>query len=153
MKTLDEVIEALARDEYYCSACPLEEYCQGVTVSCYIEDALYYLKHLQDFYEICNTGGVLEPEPRSVEIGSGVEIKWHEPNSALTWDELREMEGKPVWVEVDGKWWGRFWAFVEVINDAYANFYQKGQEYPEDLWKRDIGKTWQAYRKERSDAS
>ena len=70
-------------------------------------------------------------------------------NKPLTWQELKQMEGKPVWVEVDGKWWGRFWAFVEIANDTYVNFYQKGQEYPEDLWKRDIGKTWQAYRKER----
>lgn len=70
-------------------------------------------------------------------------------NPPLTWDELKAMEGKPVWVEVDGKWWGRFWAFVEAGNDSYINFFQKGQDYPEDLWKRDMGKTWQAYRKEK----
>ena len=73
-----------------------------------------------------------------------------ENNVALSWDELRTMEGKPVWVEVDGDWYGKFWAFVEVENDAYVNFYQKGQEYPEDLWKRNMGKTWNAFRKERS---
>ena len=71
------------------------------------------------------------------------------PNEPLTWDELKQMEGKPVWVEVDGNWWGRFWAFVEIGNDSFINFYQKGQEYPEDLWKSNIGKTWNAFRKER----
>lgn len=70
-------------------------------------------------------------------------------NLPLTWDELKQMNGKPVWVEVDGKWWGRFWAFVEVESNSYINFFQKGQEYPEDLWKRDMGKTWNAFRKER----
>lgn len=72
-----------------------------------------------------------------------------ENNVALSWDELKTMDGKPVWVEVDGKWWGRFWAFVEVGNDSYNNFFEKGQEYPEDLWKCNMGKAWNAFRKER----
>ena len=77
------------------------------------------------------------------------EYKEKDINVPLTWEELKQMQGKPVWVEVDGNWYGKFWAFVELGSDVYINFYQMGQDYPEDLLKRDIGKTWQAYRKER----
>ena len=130
MKTLDEVIKAF---EYTYENDPIA-WTYGV-------DALHYLKEYQeqrdqidalpDYYDLVNFWAESQENP------------------PLTWDELRQMEGKPVWVEVDGKWWGRFWAFVEAGNDSYINFFQKGQDYPEDLWKHDMGKTWNAFRKER----
>ena len=97
----------------------------------------------------------LKPEDQAVIIVALGMIKGlpsfdpEEPcNCPLTWEQLKTMEGKPVWIEVDGKRWGRFWAFVEVGNDSYINFYQKGQEYPEDLWKCNMGKAWNAFRNE-----
>ena len=137
MKTLDEVIDNFEK------ACDLERRCEGCS-GCLgqeygcpndgaesIPDALHYLK-----------------EYRKLDSLDAVTFS-EDVNPPLTWDELKQMEGKPVWVEVDGKWWGRFWAFVEVGDDSYIDFFQKGQEYPEDLWKRNMGKTWNAFRKER----
>ena len=120
MKTLDEVIEAI-------EVCR-DSYVAGKIIKA---DALHYLK---EYRKLDSLDAVAFPE---------------DDNPALSWDELKTMEGKPVWVEVDGEWWGRFWAFVEVESDSYINFFQKGQEYPEDLWKSNMGKTWNAYRKER----
>jgi hypothetical protein len=132
MKTLDEVIDELEDEGLFA-------------------DALHYLKHLQDYYEISANGGLLTPEPRSVEIGSGVGIKWHEPNPPLTWDELRQMEGKPVWVEYDDHFPGRKgtkfkeWEVIDVIFDD--RLVAKGEW---DYHKNEMGHVWQAYRKERS---
>ena len=99
-----------------------------------LADVLFYLKEYRRISENC---------------ADTLAEKYPSENVPLTWDELNCMDGKPVWVEVDGQWCGRFWAFVEAGNDSYINFFQKGQEYPEDLWKRDMGKTWNAFRKER----
>lgn len=76
-------------------------------------------------------------------------------NEPLTWDELREMEGKPVWVEIIGRTipldsaWGiatggsyHTWQGVESWR-----LVRPGAEY--SLPVADYGKTWQAYRKER----
>ncbi len=119
MKTLNEVIYQLEN----CAYAPLTD------------DTLQYLKAYRD-------------DKNDLTALRAYWKEQHE-NLPLTWDELNCMNGKPVWVEVDEKWWGRFWAFVEVKNDFYINFYQKGQEYPEDLWKFNMGKTWNAFRKER----
>lgn len=76
-------------------------------------------------------------------------------NVALSWDELRTMEGKPVWVEVDdGKYkgWvtvGKFHSLLEKEDlDAHVNLYYFGRsmEYSKEMY----GYYWQAYRKERS---
>lgn len=137
MKTLDEVIKALkvcTSDHGGCDGCPYDPDC---TPDYKWDDAIQYLKEYRDYRNADKTV-----------IGNG-SVSEAKNNPPLTWDELREMQGKPVWVEVDGKWWGRFWAFVEAENDSYINFYQKGQEYPEDLWKCNMGKSWNAFRKER----
>ena len=126
MKTLDEVIKDLEK----CITDDAIE-SEGFYLA---TDSLFYLKEYRWISENC--ADVLAE-------------KYPSENVPLTWDELNYMNGKPVWVEVDGKWWGRFWAFVEVENNSYINFFQKGQEDPEDLWKRDMGKTWNAFRKER----
>lgn len=132
--TLDEVIKELENRQNF-----IMYYGQDGTE--WQSDELYYLKEyrkqkeqidaLPDYYDLVNFWAESQANP------------------PLTWEQLKTMEGKPVWVEVDEKWWGRFWAFVEVESNSYINFYQKGQEYPEDLWKCSMGKTWNAFRKER----
>lgn len=76
-------------------------------------------------------------------------------NDPLTWDELKQMEGKPVYVEllshdmfddpshrVDSDWW----VIGEVRkDDIIAACYLDEME----LCEEDLGNTWQAYRKER----
>ena len=58
-------------------------------------------------------------------------------NPPLTWDELKQMEGKPVWVEEsaeNGLWW-TYWVIWECDNAV--------------LPKKDYSTKWKAYRKER----
>ena len=153
MKTLNEVIKTLelcSMDDNPCDKCPYTEFDKNGEWACsmcgdFAQDELHYLKELRHILD-----NIIWVESTKEENGY-----WKLPtlpetgNDPLTWDELKQMEGKPVWIEVDGNWWGKFWAFVETANENYMNFFQKGQEYPEDLWKRNMGKTWQAYRKER----
>ena len=145
MKTLDEVIKKIEATWICPSSDEANEYCEMMEVR---EDALHYLKAYKNTDEnyrkaITHVNKIIDHYEKMVADYLSTN------NPALTWDELKQMEGKPVWVEVDGNWWGRFWAFVETANENYMNFFQKGQEYPEDLWKRELGKTWQAYRKEK----
>ena len=58
-------------------------------------------------------------------------------NPALTWDELKQMEGKPVWVEEsaeNGLWW-TYWIIWS--------------EKESSLSYETYGEKWQAYKKER----
>lgn len=73
-------------------------------------------------------------------------------NDALSWDELKQMEGKPVWVEVDEKYkgWiivGKFYSLFENEDlDAHVDLYyfDRTMEYSKETY----GYYWQAYRKE-----
>ena len=72
-------------------------------------------------------------------------------NNPLTWDELKQMEGKPVWIEVDNHLPGRKrtkyknWEVIDMI--AEDLILVKGDySYQKD----EFGDVWQAYRKERS---
>ena len=74
-------------------------------------------------------------------------------NDPLSWEELKQMEGKPVWVEYDG--YTPDWEVIEnvgamrgSIGDITGNFIETHMSV---LHKDDMGKTWQAYRKERTE--
>lgn len=75
-------------------------------------------------------------------------------NVALSWDELKAMEGKPVWVE--GKT-VKHWAVItgiyyDDLNEGYLleTYYAEKQGSNTSRRKRStLGKTWQAYRKEK----
>lgn len=131
MKTLDEVIRALrctnpATDQTTkCDDCPYKELhideLWYVGPSCLDEmfaDALQYLKWYKELAD-----------------DSEAYVKWKE-NPPLTWDELQQMEGKPVWIEGPFITEGPHWIIVG----------------PSHLYNGKIvgyGKTWQAYRKEK----
>ena len=62
-----------------------------------------------------------------------------EVNKALTLDELREMDGEPVWVQSPGvPEYGR-WAIVEGVGENCLFLH-------DDFTCHDYGKTWLAYR-------
>lgn len=76
-------------------------------------------------------------------------------NPPLTWEQLKQMEGKPIWIElmnhdmwddpskrVDSEWW----VIGEVRKDdiILATYLDEME-----LCEEDIGVIWQAYRKER----
>lgn len=71
--------------------------------------------------------------------------KWKE-NPPLTWDELRTMDGKPVWVEqCNGDTKG--WLLILRTNYDVINCTTKhGNSFY--LYKSSYGEKWQAYRKE-----
>ena len=141
MKTLDEVIF-----EAPYSPTPWEA------------DALHYLKVFRD------AKATLEFEKdnyrKAVDNCEKAELKYTKMvldmnrNDPLTWDELKAMGGKPVWVQwtVKGKWNHGDWNLIHALIDDRVWFVDGNGEItdvPEELQ----GETWQAYRKERSDAA
>ena len=161
MKSLNEVIKANECCDHgeldsKCEDCPYN----GIGACCAERetDALYYLKELQDITNISmeyfKSGGTLQKLHNTSQISCP---KCHsefvilpDANNPLTWDELKQMEGKPVWVEERSC---RLWIIAR-------NFQRVQYGNVDTEWlrtdireiyydKADIGKTWQAYRKEK----
>ena len=131
MKTLDEVIEEL---QYWdtCHEYPECFYDDEVT-----RDALNYLKEYKR----------VQNKIEKIALGNIEDTLDKLDNKPLTWDELKTMEGKPVWVEAEPI---NGWVIVE-IRDSFM----KGREYIKfgllELSNKDLGKTWQVYKKERNE--
>lgn len=135
MKTLDEVIKAneCCNHKRRCEGCPYN----GIG-ACALErqtDALHYLKEYQ--------GNLIGKEISEAFDEAFTEIY----NPPLTWDELRTMEGRPVWVE--SQRFGNHWYLNRGIKDESCLYFVG--HYGENvlLYDDDMGKVWQAYRKER----
>ena len=140
MKSLEEVIEAeeiCSQMNAECSKCPYKATAKGWCEE-KDRDALFYLKEYRWIQENC---------------ADALAEKYPSENVPLTWDELRTMEGKPVWIEVDEKYkgWvtvGKFYSLFENEDlDAHVNLYYFGRsmEYSKEMYRY----YWQAYRKER----
>ena len=70
-----------------------------------------------------------------------------EVNPAMTWEELKAMKDKPVWIELlNGKWKG--WDVIAGFDEDDFGVAMV-TVHNDDYHKADLGKTWQAYRKER----
>lgn len=139
MKPLDEVITAIEwcteLDQSGCGACP---YSDNADNRCYEEDALYYLKA---YRKLDSLDAVAFPE---------------DDNAPLSWGELKQMEGKPVWVEADDgkykRWFivGNFFSWFEKEDfDAHVNLYRSDGAM--EMSKETFGSYWQAYREERTE--
>lgn len=127
MVTLDEVIKGMT-----------ELILSGKTadVKSTVRDALHYLKVLQKMQKT-------QPLEKS---------EWDELyNQPLTWQELKTMEGKPVWLEEEQ--FPASWCLVREVHK-----YKDGiEEIVIDRLncrtcigrKEEYGRYWQAYRKER----
>lgn len=141
MKTLDEVIE-LCEKALWCAYLPQDD----TTTTAGL--ALHYLREYREMKEhlACLDAVALHGEDTQ-----------RVNNPALTWDELREMEGKPVWVEeieddkiLFGQWdiisgfgYSENFDLIDYENPI-INFYISGNRT-----KFGLGKTWQAYKKEK----
>lgn len=145
MKTLDEVIKQAEHCNEYpdCTGCVyagIHELC-GLN---WATDALYYLREYRNCHENlirnCNRHEELYNQYRDM-------IDELEKNDPLTWDELKQMERKPVWVEYYG--YMSCWEIIERIGNSKLYDGQFIETHMSILHKEDIGKTWQAYRKER----
>lgn len=123
MKTLNEVIDLM----------------EGADFIDWGADALHYLKAYKEDKDDL----------------TALRAYWKEQheNNALTWDELRTMEGKPVWVEIlsDEIDLSSRWMMVAQETKTHS----LPLAYTDDMghWifghEDKLGKTWQAYRKER----
>ena len=155
MKTLDEVIKAFEHctdqnpdpDYDSCAECP---YCDAVKGCCrdnaHMTDALHYLREYRSekvMWE-ADRKGYLDwieqyKEAREKHQQVVIELKRNDP---LTWDELKQMEGKPVWVEPVKEW-----MLITEVDEEDCDIWLlslDGLDY--DLM---LHENWQAYRKEK----
>lgn len=138
MKTLDEVIayfdnQTQQRHVY------LTEDAEDI-----YNDALHYLKEYRDHVHY------VEVEQEDFERLYAQLNKAMDTNPPLTWDELQEMVGKPVWVEEkpDNEWIG-YWNVVkrlETFDDGSESILFISSEYYDE---ENYGIEWQSYLKER----
>lgn len=144
MKTLDEVIELSERCTLPypgdCLNCEYFEDETGYDCRCkIIADALQYLKVLQKMQKA-------QPLEKS---------EWSELyNQPLTWAELQQMEGKPVWVEYGISFNQKRWVVIHSFHNTGSFCYMDvSGNYPNTFWQKDMGEDefWQAYRKERGE--
>ena len=140
MKTLDEVIKNFeicrkARlNLIRCDGCTYADEDNALCIACNEVDVLLYLRgYKEDKNDL-----------------TALRAYWAEQqaNNPLTWDELKAMEGKPIWVELLGKGRWKGWDVIGGFDDdefGKAMVTVRGDDYYLD----DLSKTWQAYRKER----
>ena len=168
MKTLDEVITCLdGCGTIDCDDCPYHYEDEKIEVDdCaqVYKDALFYLKeyrakndNLERTKKLCFefVGSKMKEEEKQGRAlfcpNCGDEfIILPEPNDSLTWNELKTMEGKPVWIEYDDHFPGKYrtqYKEWEVIHYVLPDrFVVKGEW---DYHESELGEIWQAYRKER----
>jgi len=129
MMTLDDVIEAMERcsiPHYFdCKGCPYED--DDAEVGCRSDDrdadALHYLREFQGLSKMWND-----------------KLDKEQANPALTWSDLQQMEGKPVWIEPCKEWM----LITEIETEPHIWLLSlDGLDYDMSLHE------WQAYRKER----
>ena len=133
-KSLDELIKAYECKksiENRCNKCPYLWVCDD-RYHCECEardnDALHYLKMFRDTINALNVEreNCIEAACKYIEAekeleSQKVQMMWVDKhfqfevsdNPSLTWDELKQMEGKPVWVEeIGGKYATPHWGFI-----------------------------------------
>ena len=141
MKTLDEAIKAYeccdhGEPDSRCEDCPYN----GIGACCAERetDALHYLKTIETtenlYHDAVNKLSKWEDED------------WKDRCLPLTWDELKQMEGKPIWMEqcnTDTKGW---LLILRTNFDVINCTTRHGNSFY--LYKSSYGERWQAYRKE-----
>lgn len=76
--------------------------------------------------------------------------RYEPPNPPLTLDELRELEGEPVWISFVNHPNSGFW---DVVETCWELFYTLHLKMYGALPLEEIGKTWLAYRRRPEDIS
>ena len=137
MKTLNEVIKAFECCEHgepdsKCEDCPYN----GIG-ACTLEREANGLNYLKEYQRYQN-----KPS-RNGHMALVDYFEESQKNEPLTWDELKLMEGKPVWVVVDGK--ERWHIIKEVTNEhlileSWLPIHKCWMNHPNG---------WQAYRLEK----
>lgn len=78
-----------------------------------------------------------------------IDVTTLQPNEPLTADELREIDGEPVWVELIEPTLGKKSGWALVYNDGSGHAVQR---WTAPLWYNEYGKTWIAYRFKKEEA-
>lgn len=138
MKTLDEVIENIIKQ----SGLEIRNVRKPDRDRFWVDRDTYNdtLQYLRKYREI-------EDEYQELKNWWAEEYVTNDP---LTWDELKAMKGKPVWVEYESCN-RKVWAIIDCFyTDAFLKD-RMNVALPHDYWnleKEKMGMTWQAYRKE-----
>lgn len=138
MKTLNEVIKDLesARIQVETGNGLWVDYRDNDNLKA---DALHYLKTIETtenlYHDAVNKLSKWEDEG------------WKDRHLPLTWDELKTMKGKPVWVHLFGSGLGE-WNLIHAQLDNQI-WLTDGNGYIYDMHEEKQGKTWQAYRNEK----
>ena len=135
MKTLDEVIEELQ----YWDTC--DEYPECFYDDEVNRDALHYLKEYKR----------VQNKIEKIALGNVEDTLDKLDNKPLTWDELKLMEGRPVWVEwveivIGGSYSIRDWFLIEYIDNNNHEAIIRDRHGNQFLYRD--GSDWQIYRKE-----
>lgn len=141
MKSLDGLIKAL---EEITSLTEDESESEGYFLAM---DSIHYLKEYQEhlkwhaYEEHC-----LAEEKKALREKSRTD------NLPLSWEELKNMQGKPIWVEYEGYTPG--WEIIEHIGVYKWTINTDDDEIIIEtnssiLHKEEQGKMWQAYKKEK----
>ena len=150
MKTLDELIKKFelcnSRSYDMCNgSCPYFD------DKCICDpDALYYLKEYRQTRKDLLDGMKRLEEKEMMFIHAMDDT---ENNHPLSWDELRQMEGKPVWI--DSVPLVRRWVIIKKFHPIGGNKnlfdmeVEDGGHFLRKNMRRDDPAWWQAYRKER----
>ena len=130
MRTLDEVIKALENIALADTDGESEGYFLAV-------DALHYLKEYQRYQNTPSRNGHMALVDYFEES---------QKNEPLTWDELKTMMGKPIWVKYEG--YAPDWEVIEYIGNTKWKWGEVIETHLSILHKENQGKEWKAYRKE-----
>lgn len=148
MKTLDEVIEVMTNEiclnsKADCWEVPVNLY--GVIIH-YLHEYRSEKKLWEADRKLWTDKQEQVDKTRQKYIDKLKELEIGTLNDPLTWNELKQMEGKPVWVET--KKFGSRWYLFEIDDIKIMCVSRYGEHI--QLFRFEMNKgDWQAYRKER----
>lgn len=147
----DTTLAALAKVEYYAGFNGVEAKVKACEAACDVACEVMQ-RELDRRAELENMVTVeeLEQEGRAGYASGYADgiAKSREPNEALTLDELRGMDGEPVWIASNSRPRDDAWcqyAYEEHKYDLIA-YWEFGSETESAFCVSDYGKTWIAYR-------
>ena len=157
MKTLDEVITAyeicIVDNDGTCKGCPYsDENGEPICIGDDKEDGLHYLKEYKERKEALRYWNekAISEQQNIADAYMFYKTEKEKDNPPLTWDELKQMEGKPVWVEAESLSVGvsPYWKDWYIIKSFSDDEFMRCNDWYE--WAKEMqGRLWQAYRKER----
>lgn len=149
MKTLDEVVEKCQENVDDVNRGWDEEDCY--LPHSYMVDVLHYLKQYQEIINILHKHGfgsiwgIKLPNTQKIENKPNIDESLNMP---LTWDELKQKIGEPVWLETDFADYNKYgrWAIIEGFDTTKYNFEYIVFKGDSILSKEYINIDWKAYK-------